>query len=332
MNKIVIVTDAWEPMVNGVTTTLSHTVDYLKRWGYDVHVIHPGLFRTMSLPKYPEIRVVIKPTYKPFRIIDDSCAVHLATEFTVGILGKLYCQRHHLKYTTSYCTDFPFTLKKHIHLPEFVSYKWLKWFHRGAETIMVSTASIASKLDKKKFKNLSHWGRGVDTDLFRPQEKTPRTRPIALYVGRVAAEKSIGEFLALKGNYDKIVVGDGPSRKALEHQYPDVKFTGYLKGEALARAYADADVFVFPSASETFGLVIVEALACGVPVAAYPVQGPIDILLGPGTGCLDHDLGVATEKALMYGNAADCRALAMSYSWEKCSQEFVGNLVFNSDR
>jgi len=329
--KIIICTDAWHPQVNGVVRTLDTTIEHLKSWGHDVVVIHAFDYRGFTLPIYKEIRMCYR--IKMDRLVEEvesvnDVSIHIATEGPIGLAARKICKKKEYFYTTAYHTNFPGHLKKMASVPEGITYGYLRWFHKNSSCIMVAIDSIAENLKKKNFKNkIGKWSRGVDLKLFQPRKKTPRDKPIALYVGRVSVEKDIQNFLKCKGNYEKIVVGDGPDKHKYEKKYPDVKFIGYLHGEQLAQAYANADVFVFPSKTDTFGLVMIESLACGVPVAAYPVLSPIDVIKGNGVGCLSNNLEKAIATALEKGVPEKCRQLAQQYSWEKCTRQFMINLV-----
>ncbi len=255
------------------------------------------------------------------------CVVHIATEGPLGLAARRYCLELGVPFTTAFHTKFPEYLNARIHMPVNWTYKVMRWFHRPSSAVMVATETVERELAQRGFKNIKRWGRGVDTALFRPRDKSflDLPRPIALYVGRVAVEKNIEAFLALDRPGTKIIVGDGPQLRQFAKKYPQVVFAGARHGEDLARHYAAADVFVFPSLTDTFGLVLLEALACGVPVAAYPVAGPIDVIGDAPVGCLDRDLGRAMDKALTASPVA-CRALAERQSWEASTQQFLTNV------
>jgi glycosyltransferase involved in cell wall biosynthesis len=328
--KILIVTDAWRPQTNGVVRTLSHTVDCLRDAGHDVQLITPVGFRTIACPSYPEIRLALFPAGKVARAIEAFApdALHIATEGSLGVAARRYCLRRGLYFTTSYHTQFPQYLRSRVPIPLSVSYRWLRRFHGAARACMVSTASMQSELEQWGFRNVARWQRGVDTRLFRPQSKQflDLPRPIAVYVGRLAVEKNIDAFLKMPWAGSKLVVGDGPEHERLRANYPDAVFAGYRFGEDLAAHLAASDVFVFPSRTDTFGLVILEALACGLPVAAYPVTGPIDVIEDGVTGALEENLARAAHRALRLDPAA-CRARALRCSWERCTREFASNLT-----
>ena len=255
------------------------------------------------------------------------CAVHISTEGPLGWIARRYCRRHRVPFTTAYHTRFPEYIHARWRIPPGVIYPLMRWFHRPASSVMVATQTIEDALKARGFDNIRRWSRGVDTRLFRPRPKDffPDPRPISLYVGRVAVEKGLEDFLELDLEGTKIVVGDGPQRAELEARYRDVRFVGVKTGEELAQYYSAADVFVFPSRTDTFGLVLLEALASGVPVAAYPVPGPLDVIDGSGAGCLDDDLAAAVRNALTIPGSL-CRAHAETFSWQASVSQFLGNL------
>ena len=328
--KILIVTDAWRPQTNGVVSTLSHTVECLRAFGHEVRLITPEGFRTVACPSYPEIRLALFPGAKVARIIAGFApdAVHIATEGPLGTAARRYCRRRGLHFTTSYHTQFPQYLRSRLPIPLHVSYRWLRAFHGAATACMVSTRSMQAELESRGFRNIVRWQRGVDTHLFRPRPKEflDLPRPIALYVGRLAVEKNIDAFLKMPWAGSKLVVGDGPERARLQASFPDAVFAGYRFGEDLAAHMAACDVFVFPSRTDTFGLVNLEAMACGLPVAAFPVTGPIDVVDDGVTGALDENLARAAHRALSRDPGA-CRERALRSSWERCTREFEGNLA-----
>lgn len=325
-----IVSDAWFPLVNGVVSTLAQTAAWLRRFGHDVRVLNPQQFRTVPCPTYPEIRIAVLPDRTVARQIDafQPQMLHIATEGPLGWSAWRYCRRQGLRFTTSYHTQFPQYLRSRLPIPLGFSYGVLRRFHAAAERCMVSTPTVARELGARGFGNLARWQRGVDTELFRPREKDALQlpRPIAAYVGRLAVEKNIDAFLRMPWQGSKLVIGDGPERSRLQSQYPGAHFVGFLHGEDLALHLSAADVMVFPSRTDTFGLVNLEAMACGVPVAAYPVTGPIDVIDDGITGALDEDLGRAAERALSIDPKA-CRARALRSGWSACTREFEGNLA-----
>jgi glycosyltransferase involved in cell wall biosynthesis len=327
--RILIVTDAWRPQTNGVVSTLSHTADCLRAFGHQVQLITPENFRTIACPSYPEIRLAVFPGAQVARTMAafSPDAVHIATEGSLGLAARRFCLRQGWYFTTSYHTQFPEYLRSRLPVPLGMSYRWLRAFHGAARACMVSTRTMQTQLEQRGFRNVVRWQRGVDTDLFRPRPKMlDLPRPLAVYVGRLAVEKNIDAFLKMPWPGSKLVVGDGPERARLQAGYPDAVFAGYRFGEDLAAHLAAADVFVFPSRTDTFGLVNLEAMACGVPVAAYPVTGPIDVVADGVTGALDENLARAAHRALRVDPAV-CRERALRSSWERCTREFEGNLT-----
>jgi len=327
--KIAIVTDAWLPQTNGVVKTLSITTERLRALGHDVRVIEPSLFRTLPCPTYPEIRLAWFP-YKRMagllrKFVPD--ALHIATEGILGAAARRWCLRNSMKFTTSYHTQFPEYLHARAPIPLSFSYAYLRRFHAAAMCTMVATPTLQRQLEARGFSNIVRWTRGVDVRQFQIGDRNYLNypRPIAIYVGRIAVEKNIEAFLEFEWSGTKVVVGDGPERKELEARFGAAKFVGYQFGEALARHVAAADVFVFPSRTDTFGLVLLEALACGVPVAAYPVAGPIDVVHAGVTGVLDEDLRKAALAALQL-DPRRCRAHALENTWEVATQQFLSHL------
>ncbi len=328
--RVLIVTDAWRPQVNGVVRTLETLGHDLEALGHDVHYATPEGRFTLPLPTYSEIRLAIFPRKSLEKMIDDFAptAIHIATEGTIGLSARKICLERKIPFTTSFHTRFPDYVRARLPLiPESLVYRFLRWFHGPAEVMMVATPSLQRELEERGFHNVRIWSRGVDVDAFQPIDgaSLPYARPIWLNVGRIAVEKNIEAFLKLDLPGTKVLIGDGPARAALERKYPDAKFLGPKVGVELVRHYAASDVFVFPSCTDTFGLVILEALACGVPVAAYPVQGPKDVLGDAKVAVLDEDLKAACEKALTISRA-DCRSYALTRSWRACTEEFLANL------
>ena len=326
--KIAIVTDAWEPQVNGVVTTLKTTQQTLIQLGNTVEVFTPKNFKTLPCPTYPEIRLALNPkrrlnqslkTFKPD-------ALHIATEGPMGLAARAICKKNNWAFTTSYHTQFPEYIRERFPIPLKASYAFFRWFHSGATRTMVGTQRQEELLQLNGFKNLVRWPRGVNTNIFKPNEKSflNDPRPIYIYVGRVAVEKNIEAFLELDLPGTKYVVGDGPAYAELKNKYDQIKFIGYRFGEELAKYIAASDVFVFPSKTDTFGIVMLEAMACGVPVAAYPVTGPIDVVRNDLTGCLNEDLAQAVNCALQL-DPKDCLEQASEYTWEKASKMFADN-------
>lgn len=332
--KILIVTDAWRPQVNGVVRTLETLGKELERASHFVRYITPNQFLTGPMPTYPEIRWSFTPNRKLASMVNGfkPDAIHIATEGSLGRAARRFCLRRAHPFTTSLHTRFPEYIHARFRAPVSWGYAALRDFHKSAACVMVATESLRDELEAKGFRNMAIWSRGVDTSLFgRPDpadvfQNLPR--PVWLYVGRVAVEKNIEAFLNLKLDGTKVVVGDGPSRRELERAHPHARFVGAKFGEELADHYAGADVFVFPSKTDTFGLVNIEALASGTPVAAYPVQGPADILAGapPGAGALDDDLEAACRRALEHGDAEEAKAWGERFNWEACARQFVSNL------
>jgi hypothetical protein len=332
--RILIVTDAWQPQVNGVVRTLTETVRELEALGYTVNLLTPLEFHTLPCPTYPDIRLSILPGRRVKMRIQEFApdAIHIATEGPLGMAARRYCIKHKLAFTTAYHTRFPEYVHARIKLPVKVSYAWLRRFHNAASAVMAPTRSICDDLSARGFKNVVLWSRGVDTQLFTPGERDrldESAPPRFVYIGRVAVEKNIEAFLKLDLPGSKWVVGDGPLLVRLKEQYPQVYFAGVLPQAELARFYRAGDVFVFPSLTDTFGLVLLEAMACGTPVAAYPVAGPLDVVGDSGAGALDWDLQAACLKALTL-DRAHVRAVAERYSWAAAARQFEANLHPNS--
>ena len=327
--RIQIVTDAWLPQVNGVVRTLQTVGHELAGLGHEVRYVTPQDFVTLPCPTYPEIRLSVLPMRRLRRMILDfqPSAIHIATEGPLGLAARRFCLRRGLPFTTSFHTRFPEYIRARFPIPESLSYAFVRRFHNAGQRTMVATEGLRDELAARGFTRLGLWGRGVDVELFRPQDKRQHDapRPYFLYVGRIAVEKGLPDFLKLDLPGTKFVVGDGPALASLRQQYPDTRFVGAHQGEALARWYADADVFVFPSRTDTFGLVVLEALACGVPVVAYPVRGPLDVIGDAPVGVLDEDLGRAALAAQAIDPAA-CRAFALQRTWTHCARQFVDNL------
>jgi glycosyltransferase involved in cell wall biosynthesis len=331
--RIMIVSDAWFPQTNGVVQTLSQTAAWMAKFGHEVQMVTPNEFRNIPCPTYPEIRLSLLPYGAVRRRIMAFAphALHIATEGPLGLAARRVALRNGLSFTTSYHTQFPQYLRARYPIPVSFSYGLLRRFHGPAVRCMVSTASLRRELSLRGFANLATWRRGVDTEVFKPRDKSflRLPRPVAVYVGRVAIEKNIDAFLKMAWTGSKLVVGDGPERQRLQAEYPDAHFLGFRFGEDLAKHLAAADVMVFPSRTDTFGLVNLEAMACGVPVAAYPVTGPIDVIDDGITGALDEDLSRAAQRALKV-DAAACRDRALRSGWDVCSREFEGNLSFSN--
>ena len=294
-----LITDAWAPQTNGVVTTWQTVIKYLEGSGVHVTVVHAGLFNTWPLPTYPEIKIARNPWLMKSIIAETKPdAIHVATEGPLGIYARRLLPRSGIPYTTSLHTKFPEYVHERARLPLSVGYAFMRWFHRPAETTLCTTQSHKEELESWGLRDLYVWGRGVDIERFHEQALTARERPRAVYVGRVAVEKNIEAFLSLDLDIDKVVVGDGPLKASLEAKYPQVQWRGYRYGEELVTEYAQADVFVFPSLTDTFGLVMLEANGCGTPVAAFPVTGPIDVVSEGINGALDNNLALAIDRAL----------------------------------
>jgi glycosyltransferase involved in cell wall biosynthesis len=329
--RILIATDAWAPQVNGVVRTLETLGTHLTQLGHEVRFVTPDGFRTVPMPTYPEIKLALFARRAVERIMEEFKpeAVHIATEGPLGLATRRNCMRRKISFTTSFHTRFPEYIQARFGVPTSWSYAGLRWFHGPATAVMVATRTLESDLTRRGFRNLRLWSRGVDVDLFKPGAKDwlDLPRPVFLYVGRVAIEKSIEDFLKLDLPGSKLVVGDGPLLGELRARYPKVRFVGPKFGHDLARHYAASDVFVFPSRTDTFGLVVLEALASGLPVAAYPVQGPRDIIGGNDqVGALSEDLGEAARRAMLL-DPQTCRRFTADYSWEACTTQFLTNLA-----
>ena len=331
--RILIISDAWLPQVNGVVRTLSTVVRELTAMGHTAEVVGPDRFRTLPCPTYPDIRLSILPRRKLTRLIDEFApeALHISTEGPLGLAARALAIKRGWRFTTAFHTRFAEYLHARTRIPTSYSYAFLRHFHGAGSGIMVATESLRQELAARGFKNIKAWSRGVDLDVFQPEprEDWPYPRPVFAYVGRVAVEKNIGAFLSLDLPGSKVVVGDGPARASLERRFPDAHFVGMRHGAPLAASFAGSDVFVFPSVTDTFGLVLLESLACGTPVAAFPVTGPRDILIdgGPGVGATNTDLRAAALQALATGDRAACRTHADRFSWRACAESFMHNLV-----
>jgi len=327
--RILIVTDAWSPQVNGVVTTVKNTVRELEALGHTVGLVTPEGFTTVPCPTYPEIRLALAAGARVARRIEEfePDAVHLETEAPLGLAARRHCLASGRPFTTAYHTQFPEYVHARCRLPLAISYRWLRWFHGPAEAVLVPTPAIYRRLAARGFTNLAYWSRGVDMSVFAPAQREARAheRPIFLYAGRVAIEKSLEDFLRLELPGTKWVVGDGPARAALEARFPQAVFHGMKYGSELAYFYQQADAFVFPSRTDTFGLVLIEAMACGTPVAAYPVTGPIDVIRDPTVGALSEDLRGAALAALALDRDA-VRAYAQQYSWATATRQFLEQL------
>lgn len=331
--KIVIVTDAWSPQINGVVRTLQATRRELERCGHAVALVTPESFATVPCPGYPEIRLSLFPYRKLARRLraefthDGEVALHIATEGPLGSAARRFCVRLHIPFTTAYHTRFPQYLRAMYAIPENWTYAVMRRFHSSSAVVMAATDTVESELRAAGIEKVARWTRGVDTDVFRPTEPMPLDlpKPVFAFVGRVSVEKNIDAFLQLDLPGSKVVAGDGPALTRLRRRHPEVLFLGMQDSPQLARLYSAADAFVFPSRTDTFGLVLLEALACGLPVAAYPVQGPLDVVGGSDVAVLDEDLRRAALTALRIDRAR-CREFALARSWRNATRQFVSLL------
>lgn len=323
--RVLIVSDAWAPQVNGVVTCLKALVAELRSLGHQVKVLSPANFRVIACPTYPEISLVWD-VWKVGPAIADFAPdmVHLATEGPLGWTARRWLMKRKLAFTTAIHTRFPeYVTGRWPWLPLSWGYRYLRVFHRPSQAVLLSTERMREEFAQRGLVNLHLWSKGVDNRLFHPAAvPKPESTAVFLYVGRVATEKNIQAFLALQLPGEKYVVGDGPLRPALEAAYPQAHFLGYLHGTALADAYRSASVLVFPSLSDTYGLVMLEALACGTPVAAFPVAGPLDVLEAGSTGVMASDLREACLAALLLDRAY-CAEQAGRQSWRACAEGFL---------
>ena len=326
--RVLIATDAWVPQVNGVVRSLQSLAVNARKLGAQIEFLTPEGFRSFPLPTYPSIRCAIPTRREIARRIELASpdALHIATEGPIGYLVRHYCLAQDVPFTTSYMTRFPEYISARLPVPSAWSYAVLRRFHAPAAVTMVSTRSLLVELSNRGFAHLAMWTRGVDTDLFRPERALAINlpRPIFVSVGRLAVEKNLTAFLALDLPGSKLVIGDGPQAGELRRRFPNAHFLGQLEGETLAAHLAAADVFVFPSRTDTFGIVQLEALACGVPVAAFPVPGPQDVIGSTPVGALDENLKSACVRALTISRAA-CRAFALTQSWERSAVQFISH-------
>jgi glycosyltransferase involved in cell wall biosynthesis len=328
--RILVATDAWYPQVNGVVRTLTSLARSAAGLGAEIDFLTPDGFPSLAVPTYPGLRVALPNRREIARRIEAASpdAIHIATEGPIGWAVRAYCRRRKLAFTTSYTTRFPEYIAVRSIIPPWLSYAVLRHFHAAAAMTMVATASLRQELSTRGFRRLGTWTRGVDTDLFRPDHaaelKLPR--PIFMTVGRVAVEKNLEAFLASDLPGTKVVIGDGPQRAELQRRYPKARFLGEKTGKDLTAHLAAADVFVFPSRTDTFGVVQLEALACGTPVAAFPVTGPLDVIADHPVGALDVDLRSACIRALGISRKS-CRSFALERSWENSARQFIGNLT-----
>jgi glycosyltransferase involved in cell wall biosynthesis len=335
--RILVATDAWHPQVNGVVRSLTMMAQAASTFGVEVSFLTPLSFRTVAMPSYPDLRLALPQRAKIERLIAEARPdnIHIATEGPIGISVRRYCRKHGLPFTSSFHTRFPEYISARLPIPESWIWAALRWFHGASHAIMAATPALASELRGRGFRNVVLWPRGVDTGQFHPRAADRELdfgcdlglpRPVFLSVGRVAVEKNLEAFLDLDLPGSKVIVGDGPARAALAQKYPQAVFLGARQGEQLAQAYAAADVFVFPSKTDTFGLVLLEALASGLPVAAFPVTGPRDVIGTAPVGALNDDLRMACLSALAISPQA-CLAFAAGHTWEASARAFVENVA-----
>ena len=328
--RIVIATDAWTPQVNGVVNSLQNTRDALRAMGHEVLMITPEGCRTIPCPTYPEIRLALFQGHRIGKILDEyqpDC-VHIATEGTIGLTVHRICRKRGFQFTTAYHTQFPEYVRARVPVPVSFTARLLRWFHGKAARTLVPTKSIKELLETRGFKNVVLWSRGVDTATFNSDHpyEYDLPGPIWIYVGRVSVEKNIELFLGLDMPGSKVIIGDGPDMERLSKKHAECHFVGYKFGKELASYIAGGDVFVFPSKTDTFGLVMLEAMACGLPLAALPVTGPIDVVRDGETGILDDDLRRACDGALKLDGAV-CRDYAETRSWHRSTEQFAAHLT-----
>jgi len=327
--RVLVATDAWHPQVNGVVRTLTSLAASARKLGVEVVFLTPDGFPSLPVPTYPGLRCALPSPRAIERRIEDAKpdAIHVATEGTIGHLVRRYCVKRGLPFTTSYTTRFPEYISARLSVPEAWTYGWLRRFHAAATVTMVSTPSLMAEFVQRGFKNLGMWTRGVDTEHFKPERAIDLglPRPIFVSVGRIALEKNLPAFLSLDLPGSKVVIGQGPQELELRRRFPAAKFMGLLDEKILPAYVAGSDVFVFPSRTDTFGVVQLEALACGVPVAAFPVTGPKDVIGNDPVGVLDEDLRAACMGALRVSRKS-CRSFALSRSWEASARQFIGHV------
>ena len=333
MKKLLLVTDAWHPQVNGVVSCYDRMLEQLPRRGYEITIVHPGLFRRVSLPGYPEIRLALFPRKRLRKMLADiqPDAVHVAVEGPLGLAARALCRKKSIPFTTCYHTHFQMYLAaRGLGLFTPLVYVFLRWFHNGGTQTMVATENLKQELNAHGFKNIVLWPLGVDTEFFKRNPSPalpPLPKPVFVFFSRLASEKNPEEFFQLELPGTKLVIGDGPERRRLEETYGKThRFVGYKRGQELIDWLSLCDVSVFPSRSETFGLVVIETLACGIPVAAHDCQGPRDIITNGVDGYLSEDLKDAAIQCLSLDREA-CRKKALSYSWERSAEIFEGLLV-----
>ena len=328
--KIALISDAWVPQVNGVVTTFQSVIPLLEKKGFEIKILHPEMFNNFSYPWYKEIKISFNTktvTEKFFKEFNPDI-VHIMTEGPVGFAGRKYCLKNKLRYTSSFHTRFPDYIKQRAYIPKSLTYSILRRLHDNSVNVLVPSLSMVEELERYNFKNLKVWNRGVDTELFNPNKRIRNDNDIQLtYVGRVAIEKNIEEFLKMPSHLPKIVVGGGPSLKSYAKKYPDVEFVGFKKGKELADYYRDAACFVFPSLTDTFGIVLIEALACGTPLAGFNVTGPKDIVIEGVNGSLDDkNLENAVKRALQVDRTSTFNS-SKTYTWDTVAEQFVNSLV-----
>ena len=329
--KLLLITDAWEPQINGVVTCYQHVIRELENAGHVVHTIHPGLFPSMPCPFYKSIPLAWVTQSAFIGKVENFQpeAIHIATEGPVGMAGRKWCRKYGFRFTSSYHTQFPRYLKSYTGIPESFTFAAIRRFHAASEKVLVPSQSVSEELIRQGIQHTWVWTRGVDHDQFYPGESSvfrDLPGPIMIYCGRVAREKNIEAFLRSDHPGTKVVIGDGPAFASLRQQFPDVVWTGFKRGKDLADCYRAGDVFVFPSKTDTFGVVMLEAMACGLPVAAYPVTGPIDVIRDPKVGTLDHNLTAAISQSLTL-NRSDCVSYAKTFTWKKTANLFSEQLV-----
>lgn len=318
--RILFVTDAWHPQVNGVVRTQESVIRELEGMGHEVKVVHPGMFRSIPYPPYPEIRFCILPHRRLKRLIEEHAPdrIHVSTEGPLGLAARRICVRQGIEFTTAYHTHFPKYLREHLRIPEALSWPFLRWFHSRSSRVLSSSETTASILRDHGIVRAVAWTRGIDRSVFLPRDRgmfDSLPRPVLLHAGRLSPEKNVEAFLRLEVEGTKVLVGDGPEGDRLRKRFPDAVFLGWRFGEELARTYSSADVLVFPSLSDTFGMVMIEANSCGTPVAAFPVCGPVDIVRNGRNGHLDPDLRVAIREALLVDRSS---CLEDSRRWDWC--------------
>jgi glycosyltransferase involved in cell wall biosynthesis len=327
--RVLVATDAWAPQVNGVVRTLTSLARTARGLGVDIEFLSPDGFTTFPVPTYPGLRLAFPGRRQIAQRIEQAKpdAIHVATEGPIGHAVRAYCRRHDRPFTTSYTTRFPEYISARVPIPQSLIYSALRRFHAAATVTMVATPSLMSELRGRGFSNLGMWTRGVDTELFKPDRAIAigLPRPIFVTLGRVAIEKNIDAFLSLDLPGTKVVIGKGPMEQELKQRYPQAKFLGQLENGTLAAHLAAADVFVFPSLTDTFGVVQLEALASGLPIAAFPVTGPKDVVADNPIGVLNQDLRTACLEALKISREA-CRSFALQYSWENSARQFIGHV------